>query len=440
MTFFSLTFLLIFLPAGILLYYALPNRFKNTALLLLSLCFYGLAQPHFLWLMAAGILFDYGMACIIHFSSKRPAAGRLACLFSFIKSGGYILYGALCVRRGLSAPVGIWIYTLSASGYLLELFHREAPFEQNLVDFALYNCFFGRIFWGPYVKYTLIRPQLKKKRLTLSSVSSGLVLMMQGVAKKVVLGDSLFAFYQSLAALEERDRTLLSCWMLLLSLALSIHFIFSGYCDVARGLGQIFSFKMPRNIFFPLHAHSVRELVERFNISWMDYLRRQFSSVSVLFQGSNAGDIVMVIVRMLLYGAWLSFSPNGLWWGLYLALFFLAEKYFYGRALEKLPYLLGKIYTWLAFLTSLILLARPFDDWGAFLKTMFHFEPGLWYNDTVIYILSQNYWVLTLGLLLSYPVMPKISAFFKKKWPVCADISSVMINLGLMILIVMFLI
>lgn len=440
MTFFSLTFLLIFLPAGILLYYIVPDRFKNTVLLLLSLLFYWLLEPHFFWLMVGSVLFDYAAAFFVRFFRKQQAVGMLFCLLSAVKSVICLLYGMKCVQSGRPAPVGLWIYTLSATGYVIDLYRREAPFEHSLPDFLLYNCFLGRIFLGPYVKYTVIRPQLKKKRLSLASISSGMVLLMQGIAKKVVLGDSLMGLYQAVSAIEERERTWLSSWILLISLILGLYFVFSGYCDAARGLGHIFSFKMPRNVFFPLYARGIREFIERFNVTWMDYLRRQVFGAPVFYRGGVAGQCVQTWFCMLLYGLWLSFTPQGLLWGSCLALFILLEQYLYGRLLDRLPSLLSRLYTWLALLLSSTFLALPAGGWHDLMKTMFHFVPGLWYNDSIVYILSQNYWALALGMLLSYPIMPKISAFVRKKWPACADISSVVLNICLMVLTVMFLI
>lgn len=440
MTFFSLTFLLIFLPASILLYYIAPRRLKNGVLLFLSLAFYQLLEPHFFWWMAACIFFDYGMGCILYACRERRGIRLLALLLSAGKSAAFLWYGISCFSRGQPSAVGIWIYPLSSAGYVLDLYRGEAPFEQNLVDFALYQCFFGRIFLGPYVQYAVIRPQLKKQKLTLTSISTGMVLLVQGIAKKVIVGDNLFMLYQTISAIEGQERTLLSSWLLLLSCMLGMYFIFGGYCDVARGLGHIFSFKMPRNVFFPLHTRCIREFVERFNISWMDYLRRHVFFSPFWTKGGVLRQCAGVLC-MLLYGAWLCPAVNGILWGAYLAAFILLEKYLFGGVLRKLPDLLGRIYTWFVLLLSFTLLVQPsLVGWRALLKTMFHFEAGLWYNDIIAYILSQNYWVLALGLLLSYPVMSRASSFLRKRWPVCVNIFSVVSNLGLVALTIMFLI
>ncbi|MCI8622094.1 MAG: hypothetical protein HFG26_00345 [Provencibacterium sp.] len=441
MTFFSLTFLLIFLPVSLLLYYTVPVSLKNPVLLLLSLAFYGLLEPRFFWLMLFSLLFDYGAACIVCSFRDRSGIGRLACFLSAVKSAAYVAYGVLCIRQGSPSPAGILIFTWSATGYVVDLYHKAAPFERNFLDFALYNCFFGRIFLGPYVKYTVIRPQLKEKRLSLASISSGMVLLVQGMAKKVVLGDSLMGLYQTVSAIEERERTLLSSWTLLLSLALGVYFVFSGYCDAARGLGHIFSFKMPRNIFFPLHTGSVREFVERFNISWLDYLRRYIGYPLAALHGSAVWQGICTAVCLAFYGAWLSLTPRGILWGGFLALLMLSEKYLYGKLLEKLPHLLRRLYAGLAVLLSFALLSQPsLHSSYVLIKTLFQFEAGLWYNDAIVYILLQNYWALALGLLLSYPMIPRVSSFIRKRWPACANIFSVALNLGLITLTIMFLI
>ena len=217
------------------------------------------------------------MASLIRYHQGNSRVTRTALFLSVLKSVSLILF---CMVRsqleGYSMPVGILVYTLSATGYVVDLYRGEVPYERSLCNFLLYNCFFGKIFVGPYVKYSLIRPQLRKKQLSLSSISTGLVLLIQGIAKKVVLADNLLLTYRKVAQVDasRASATTLSSWLLLLSLVLGIYFTLSAYCDVARGLGQIFCFKLPRNFSYPLHSSSVREFVNHFNTTLVEYLRR----------------------------------------------------------------------------------------------------------------------------------------------------------------------
>lgn len=444
MTFFSMTFLLVFLPAGLLLYYGTPNRFKNYTLLGLSLLFYAALGPLELLVMAASVVFDYMMASLIRYHQGNSRVTRTALFLSVLKSVSLILF---CMVRsqleGYSMPVGILVYTLSATGYVVDLYQGEAPYERSLCNFLLYNCFFGKIFVGPYVKYSLIRPQLRKKQLSLSSISTGLVLLIQGIAKKVVLADNLLLTYRKVAQVDasRASATTLSSWLLLLSLVLGIYFTLSAYCDVARGLGQIFCFKLPRNFSYPLHSSSVREFVNHFNTTLVEYLRRYVYRPLGGGRYGVVSDCFNTLLYMLLFGVWFSFSPNLLLFGGVLALFMLGERYLYGRLLRRLPAVFGRVYTYAALLVSFCLPAKgtPAGSWQL-LKNLFSFHQERLVNDKIVYILSQSYWVLLLGLVLSFALLPKLSALLKRRAPAAANILSVFFNVGLLVVSVMFII
>lgn len=442
MTYFSLTFLLLFFPACMLLYFCTPGRMKNLVLLLLSLFFYATLDRTNFTLLIITVVFDYGMGALIRFGKERRGIAGLAMAMSVVKTVGVVFYSMMRLRaEGVPAPVGVLVYMLSSTGYVLDLYRGDFQFEQNILRFLLYNCFFGRIIIGPYAAYSAIRPQLRHPKLSLSSVSTGIVLLIQGVAKKVVLADNLLAAYNKIAAIEARDMTLLAAWLMILFLALTLYFHFSAFCSIARGLGQIFCFKLPRNVFYPLHCRSVREFTARLNSTFFDYLQRY---VYQSLGGSAYGvlsDCCNTVLVMMLYGTWFGLTPNCVVWGVCLAMLLLGEKYLYGRLLRRLPGLFSRLYTYLAVLLSLSLLAcGTLAESRALLDMLFTFEMDRVLNDPIVYILTQDYWVLILGTVLSFPIMSKVSRFTKRRFPAFSNFAAVAINVGILFVSLMFLI
>ena len=445
MSFFSLTFLILYFPACLLLYYCTPDKLKNTMLLCLSLFFYYTLEPGRIWLLIGCAAVDYLLGQVLRRWREHRWVARSSLALSVGKSlllvVGYGMQAYILAEGSFLPPAGLLVYSLSSISYLTDVYWGELPAERNPVDFLLYCCFFGRIFAGPYVRYSIIRPQLKHHRLSLSSVSTGLILLIQGVAKKVILADNLMATYQQIKAITYWDCTLLSAWSLLVYLLLGIFFTLSAYCDVARGLGQIFSFKLPRNLSYPLAAKSVREFVASFNSTFYEFLRIY---VYRPLGGRKAGvllDVLNTMLVMMLFGMWFGLSPHAIMWGGALGLLVLGEKYIYGKLLHRLPALIGHIYTLLAVTASLVLLSqsRMTDIIDQF-ELLHTFTRGKLYNNQIIYILSQNYWMLIPAVIFSLPFARRIDRFVKTHFMVLSNFISVGVNLGLLLISIMFMI
>lgn len=443
MTFYSLTFLLLFLPASLTLYYLTPNKLKNTVLLLLSLVFYTLLEPHNIFLLLACLFFDYFMASLVRYYRDKPGIMLLGTALSVVKTVGICLF---CLLRanitGASMPVGVLIYTLSATGYVVDLYRCAGEYEKNFLNFALYNCFFGRIFIGPYVKFSLIRPQLRKKRLSLSSITTGMILVIQGIAKRVILGENLMLTYQKLNELSlsvEYNTSVLALWGAILCFSMGLVFILGSYCDIARGLGQLFSFKMPRSVQFPLQALSVGNFLESFHATLYEYLCRYvYRPLGANHHGVLA-DILNTLLTLMLFGAWFSLSPNSILFGGLLAVFLLGERYFYGRWLERASRFFGHVYTALVLIVAFSVLSAG-SLHGAYLQLrgMFFLSDLPLWNNQAAYIVSQGWWVVLLGLLFGFGFVAKAAWLFKDKFPVLANISSVALNLAILFLSVAF--
>lgn len=440
MSFFSLTFLFLALPICLMLYYCIPNRLKNSILLIISLVFYYFMDADNLPLILCCVSADYILSACIRYGYKIKGLPKAALFLSVLKTILLLLH---CVTRftlnQLEMPIGILVYPLSSLSFVIDLYRGEIQFERNPVDFFLYNCFFGKIVIGPFARYTIIRPQLKCKRISLSSISSGMVLLIQGIAKKVIVSDNLMAAYFRIQEIETRDITLLSSWLLIITLALGVYFTLSAYCDVARGLGQMLNFKLPRNIYYPLHTRQVREMVSRLNTTYYEFLKKYVYVSLGAGQYGLISKFINMSLFMMLYGIWFGVNPSCLFLGECLALLILGEKYWYGKYLKAMPVMVSRLYTYAVLAFSFCFISNPTLT-GAFrqIRLLFHFKHSQLSNEAIIYILTQNYWVILLGVLFSYPLLPKWIGFLNRKSPFLMNAFAVGFNIGLLVLTVMF--
>lgn len=424
MTYYSLTFLLLFLPIALLLYVMAPERLRNMVLLAVSLGFYVLLDAANLPLLIIILLLDYLTGIGIYKQKNRRASARLLMGIGVLKTLGMLLFYMVHARiNGTAMPAGILVWSLSSIGYVVDVYRGDIPFESNIIRFMLYHCFFGRVIMGPYVSYPVIHAQLNGSRaLSLPSVFTGLSLFIRGLAKRVVISDTLLAAYARMSEIPLREQTTLCAWMRLFSFVLGTFFFFASYCDCARGLGLMFSFKLPRNVLYPLYASSVREFVAHFQITWNEYLRRY---VYRSLGGKRYGvlsDIYNTLFWMMLYGAWFGLTPNCILWGLIIAVFILGERYLYGKMLSRLPNALSRLITGVViFLSFAVFSQNSLDASGQFIRLLFTIDRQMLINDQIVYILSQYYWALLLGLLLSGPLFLRLARWCKRHFPKLAD-------------------
>ncbi len=434
MTWYSLTFLFIFLPAGLFLCALTRGRMQNVTLLILSLLFYALLDAGSLPLLLGLLLIDYGTGLLLaRIGERHRFLARLTAGISVLKTLCLVFYCLMRVQtEGAPLPAGLLIWGLSSLGYVVDVYRGENA-ERSPVRFFLCFCFFGRVVLGPYVDSGVLRAQLRTRKLSFASISTGLVLFIRGVAKRVVLADTLLEAWRRIAEIPPRERTTLSAWLLLISFAMGVVFFLSAYCDCARGLGLIFSVKLPRNMMNPFYVHSVREFIARFQITLGAYLRRY---VYRSLGGAEYGflsDACNTVLWLMLYGAWFGLRPNCVIWGMALAVLALGEKYVYGRLLSRLPALFGRVYALLAVLLSFTLLSQnSLDASRQMFSLLFTFQSQMLMNDQIVYILSQYAWALVLGAFLSVPVLPHLAGWCKRRLPALAGFGTLAANIVLL--------
>lgn len=435
MIFSSITFLLYFFPAVLLAYVLVPDSCKNAALLLASLLFYAWGEPVYVILMLFSIAVNYGFGRL--FEAGRDAGIKTALLrahlwitvtfnllilFYFkycnmVVCGINMLFHTAFSDTALSLPVGISFYTFQALSYVVDVYRNKARAQKKPLDFALYITMFPQLIAGPIVRYTDIEAQLKNRKITLASFGVGAEYFTKGFAKKVLLANTLGAVFSDISALPGASLSAASAWLGAVCYSLQLYFDFSGYSDMAIGLGRMFGFSFPKNFDYPYISVSVTDFWRRWHISLSTWFREY---VYIPLGGNRAGTakhIRNLLIVWLLTGLWHGASMNFLLWGLYYGLWLILEKYVLAGFLKR-HRIFGHIYTILIFVVGWVLFAfTDFNALGAYLAAMCGMQAGI-LDQTALYYLTGNGALLLLGILCCTPLPYRINRrlFVKSEW------------------------
>ncbi|SCI30167.1 D-alanyl-lipoteichoic acid biosynthesis protein DltB [uncultured Ruminococcus sp.] len=390
MIFSSLFFIFIFLPLVLAAYYLVPRKFKNLCLVLFSLVFYAWGEPIYVLLMIFTILVDYACGlCVARFIDRRGKAKLFItinivinlALLGFFKYAG-MLVGTFDAVTGLglsipevALPIGISFYTFESMSYAIDVYRREAPAMRNIIDFAAYLSFFPHLVAGPIVRYEALQAQVLNRRETLEKFTEGTKRFLTGLFKKVLIADNL-------AILAERVQYLgtpstLTAWMGILAFTFQIYFDFSGYSDMAIGLGKMFGFELPENFDHPYVSQSVSEFWRRWHMTLGGWFREY---VYIPLGGNRKGRLCTVrnlAIVWVLTGMWHGASWNFAFWGAYYAVLIILEKLFLQKkVLDKIPAFFRWLYSFLA--AAIGWLFFSYTDIGqafSVLASMFGFAP-----------------------------------------------------------------
>jgi alginate O-acetyltransferase complex protein AlgI len=345
MLFSSVPFLYYFLPATLLLYLVAPRCLKNAVLLLVSLVFYAWGEPRYIAVMLASVALGYVFGLLIERFRGRRAAKVLLAL-SVASSLAFLVYfkyadffitnwnavtGFAVPLLEIALPIGISFYTFQILSYTVDVYRGEVSAQKNPVDLAAYITLFPQLIAGPIVRYSDIDRQLSESTHTLDKTALGIRRFIFGLAKKILIADALAAFCSDFSA--SGEKSVLFFWLYAVAFSLQIYFDFSGYSDMAIGLGRIFGFEFPENFNYPFISGSITEFWRRWHISlgsWFrDYVYIPLGGNRV----SKARGLFNIFVVWMLTGFWHGASWNFIFWGLFFAVWLLAEK------LWLLPYL-----------------------------------------------------------------------------------------------------
>jgi len=387
MLFSSNEFLFAFLPMVLLLYYIVPRKLRNPVLLLVSLFFYGWGEPIYLFLMIGTILVNYicgGWVARQRAKGRSSKAALIGGIVANLLILGYFKYAGFLVTQlktvlpflsrlsvpQISLPIGISFYVFQSMSYIIDVYREDAPVQNNVLTFGTYVTLFPQLIAGPIVRYSDVALQMDHRRESLSQFADGVLLFVCGIAKKVLLANQMGALWNLLQVQEG----MLTGWVGILAYTLQIYFDFSGYSDMALGLGKMVGFEFLINFNYPYISDSITEFWRRWHMSLSTWFKEY---VYIPLGGNRKGkrrQIVNLLVVWMLTGLWHGASWNFVLWGLYYAVLLICEKLFLLKVLDKLPRLLRHVYAMVIVMLGWALFY--FEDMGAlgsFLTRLFSF-------------------------------------------------------------------
>ena len=420
MIFSSLPFLFFYLVAVLAVYKLSPLKLRNLILLVVSLFFYGWGEPVYILIMLLSIVVDYVHGMLVERwreddrKARRAVASsvffNLAILvffkyWDFIAGNLNALTGLQLPVLGLPLPIGISFYTFQTMSYTIDVYRQDAPVQKNPIAFGAYVTLFPQLIAGPIVRYKSVADQLEERREDLDKFVSGVRRFTVGAAKKVLLANAIGQLWdQSLAS---QNLTVVGAWLGLAAYAFQIYFDFSGYSDMAIGLGRMFGFEFLENFNYPYISRSVVEFWKRWHISLTTWFREY---VYFPLGGNRVPKwkwIRNILIVWTLTGIWHGAGWNFLLWGLYYGAWMLAERLFLGKWLEKLPGAVRHIYTMFIVLIGWALFAvEDMGRLGAYFSSLF--GGGGWFSAVDGYRLRTYLPTLVILIVGSTPLMGKL--------------------------------
>ena len=425
MVFSSLYFLFLYLPIVLLVYYITPLSWRNPWLLVVNLVFYGWGEPQYIVLMIFTIVLDYfaGLVVARCKAQGNDRGARIAVAVALVLNLAILFffkYWDLVARTfqhigvdmpvlNLALPIGISFYTFQTMTYPVDVYRGDAQPQRNIIHFGTFVTLFPQLIAGPIIKYKELADQMTYRTHSPEQFASGVQVFTVGLAKKVLLANNIGKLWDVYLALPTEDLTVAGAWLGVLAFSLQLYFDFSGYSDMAVGLGRMLGFEFLRNFNYPYISKSVTEFWRRWHISLGSWFREY---LYIPMGGNRVGKVRLFFNLFVVWaatGIWHGASWNFLIWGLYFAVLVILEKAFLGKVLQKLPGAVQHVYTLFLVLVSWAIFAvEDFSHMGMYLRAMFGFAPGGLMNGAVGYYFSSFLPMLIIGCVASTPLAAKL--------------------------------
>ncbi len=458
MLFSSITFLFVFLPVTLAVYYLAPVQMRNLVMLAASLFFYAWGEPVYIILMLLSILMNYYCGLDIDGKRNSPQFARRSLIFgvaanvlvlSFFKYYGLIMEtvnGTLPVDipyRVLPLPIGISFYTFQALSYIVDVYRGEARAQKKFTWFAAYICMFPQLIAGPIVRYVDIEEQLRQRSFGIVKFGRGAMFFIRGLAKKVVIANSIGTVYEQVMQLPVGTVSVLTAWVGCLAYAFQIYFDFSGYSDMAVGLGKMFGFEFRRNFHYPYVSKSITEFWRRWHISLSTWFREYVYIPLGGNRCSGQRNMVNLILVWALTGLWHGAEWNFLFWGLYYGVLLILEKHVWGALMDRLPGVIQHIYTFVLVMVGWVFFFSP--DLGSALDhigMMFGMGASALADRQAVFLLTTHWLLFLLCILGSSSFGWKILCAFMESYKKgrTQRIMSCVIYMGIFLVSVAFLV
>ena len=363
MVFSSIFFLCVFLPVVVVIYYGLPRQLRNLWLLLASLFFYAWGEPRYILIMLFSTVFDYFNGRAIAYATdngKHDTWGRAVLVLSVVGNLGILCYfkytdfvletinrlaGTQLGLLQLALPIGISFYTFQTMSYTIDVYRGETPAQKNIISFGMYVCLFPQLIAGPIVRYQDVQREVDVRRETVADVTHGLQRFLVGLGKKVLLANQIGVLWDYIKGLGSADMSMAMSWLGALAFTFQIYFDFSGYSDMAIGLGEMFGFHFPENFDHPYESKSITESWRRWHMTLGTWFREY---VYIPLGGNRKGlarEVCNLFVVWFLTGLWHGAGWNFILWGLYYFVLLVLEKFVLRRILTRIPAWIQHLYT-----------------------------------------------------------------------------------------------
>lgn len=429
MLFSSITFLYYFFPAVMLMYFIVPEKMKNAVILTASLFFYGWGEPRYLIVMISAIIAGYFFERLIgKFRCKNKSRGaKISLVLSIVFSLGilgYFKYTDFFITNfnavtnlsipvlNVTLPIGISFYTFQIISCCIDVYREDIAPEKNFINYAAYISMFPQLIAGPIVRYSDISHQLESRSQKLDDISAGITRFIAGLSKKVLIANVLAELTESFKASE--SKSVLFVWIYAAAYAFYVYFDFSGYSDMAIGLGKIFGFSFPENFDYPYISSSITEFWRR----WHMTLGRWFKDYLYIPLGGNRVSktqwMINILIVWMATGFWHGASWNFILWGLFFAVLLMAEKLFLLSALKKFQWA-GHIYTCLFVLISFVIFDNTnLSEGFGYIGNMFGFGSLPLVTSESLYYLRSYGVILAAAAVCSTPIIKKIIKTLRK--------------------------
>jgi alginate O-acetyltransferase complex protein AlgI len=424
MVFSSLTFLFLFLPLFFLAYLAAPGKLRNAFLFAGGVLFYAWGEPFYVFVLLVSTFFDYGLGMLMHKCDNKPKVRQFSLIASVVlnlsllglfKYGGFVaenvnLLLGTSFNIDLPLPIGISFYTFQTLSYTIDLYRRRIKVQKNPINFAAYVTMFPQVVAGPIVRYEEIAAELKSRSINLDMVYDGVCRFVLGLGKKVLLANNIGLMWAAVKATEYASMSTATAWLGIMAFTFQIYFDFSGYSDMAVGLGKILGFRFPENFNYPYASHSISEFWRRWHMTLGNWFK---AYVYIPLGGSRLGrakTLRNLAVVWLLTGIWHGASWNFILWGVFYGIIVIAEKLFLLRLLERLPFFLRNVYVILIVMIMWVLFDTPtISDAFTHLSIMFGSSAngnGMFFDRQAAYLIV-NYGVMFIICIFACSEFPK---------------------------------
>ncbi len=441
MVFSSLTFLFVFLPVVFIIYYAVPKRAKNVVILVSGLLFYAWGEPIYVLAMILSTFIDYTAGRLIDKYDDKPKIRTICLIVSLVmnigllgtfKYLGFLInsvngwFGLSIPNPNLPLPIGISFFTFQSMSYTIDLYRRNIKVQKSAVSFMAFVTLFPQIVAGPIVRYEDVQNELDNRSVTEKMLGDGISRFITGLGKKVLIANNIGMLWTQVKGMDYGELSAVTAWLGILAFTFQIYFDFSGYSDMAIGLGKMMGFNFPENFNYPYMSHSISEFWRRWHIT----LGAWFRSYIYIPLGGNRKGLPRTIINLLIVwavtGIWHGASWNFMLWGVYFGVLIIIERLFMGKVLEKIPSFFSWLYTfvlvvfgWVMFEavdTSIVNIGEMFGQMFTYIGAMFGANGTVMDNTATFAIV--NYGVMfALCILGSSDMFKNAAEYIRKKAP-----------------------